>query len=165
MRRAILLMLVVFGKFAIYWAIRWDKVNKSETNMHEEKQFRIWINLKESLHNMNRLRAIHEGDIWWCALGENIGVEINGKNEVFSRPVLIFRKLSRYGFMGVPLTSQLHTGDWYVPFIFKGKTEVAALAQARVMSVARLYKRMGTIPDSDFVTIRQGFAKLYLGEL
>ncbi len=30
------------------------------------------------------------------------------------------------------------------------------------MSVARLYKRMGTIPDSDFEMIRQGFAKLYL---
>lgn len=132
--------------------------------MPEEKQFKIWISLKESLHGMNRLRSIHEGDIWWCAMGENIGVEINGKNEVFSRPVLIFKRLSRYGFMGIPLTSQSHTGNWYVPFIFKDKMEVAVLAQARVMSVARLYKRMGTIPGSDFEAIRQGFARLYLGE-
>lgn len=97
-------------------------------------------------------------------MGENVGVEINGKHEVFSRPVLVFKKLSRYGFMGIPLTSQPHEGSWYVSFVFKDKTEVAALAQARVMSVARLYKMMGTLPDSDFQTIKQGFAKLYLGE-
>lgn len=95
-------------------------------------------------------------------MGENIGVEINGKNEVFSRPVLIFKRLSRYGFMGIPLTSQSHIGSWYVPFVFKDRLEVAVLAQARVMSVARLYKRIGTIPDSDFEMIQQGFAKLYL---
>lgn len=130
--------------------------------MDETKHFEAWINLKAKLHDMNRLRAVHEGDVWWCAMGENIGVEINGKHEVFSRPVLVFKKLSRYGFMGIPLTSQLHQGNWYVQFTFKEKTEVAALAQARVMSVARLYKRMGTIPDSDFEIIRKGFARLYL---
>lgn len=95
-------------------------------------------------------------------MGENIGIEINGKNEVFSRPVLVFKRLSRYGFMSIPLTLQYHIGNWYVPFVFKDRLEVAVLAQARVMSVARLYKRMGTIPDSDFETVRQGFAKLYL---
>lgn len=131
--------------------------------MHEEKHFGLWMGLKENLHSMNRLRVIREGDIWWCAMGENIGVEINGKNEVFSRPVLIFKKLSRYGFMGIPLTSQLHSGTWYTSFNFKDRTEIAVLAQARVMSTARLYKRMGTIPDSDFGVVKRGFAKLYLG--
>jgi hypothetical protein len=67
--------------------------------------------------------------------------------------------------MGIPLTSQHHIGNWYVPFVFKDRLEVAVLAQARVMSVARLYKRMGTIPDSDFETVRQGFAKLYIRQI
>ena len=34
------------------------------------------------MHNTGRLPAIKEGEIWWCAMGENIGVEINGKNEI-----------------------------------------------------------------------------------
>lgn len=59
--------------------------------MDETKHFEAWINLKAKLHDMNRLRAVHEGDVWWCAMGENIGVEINGKHEVFSRPVLVFK--------------------------------------------------------------------------
>ena len=131
--------------------------------MTEEKHFNEWIELKKRLHDMDRLRAIHEGEIWWCAMGENIGVEINGKNEVFSRPVLVFKKLSRYGFMGIPLTSQEHEGNWYVSFIFQDKKQTAALAQARVISVARLYKRMGMLPNSDFELVKTGFSKLYLG--
>ena len=77
----------------------------------EEKHFDEWMVLKRNLHNMNRLRLVHEGEIWWCAMGENVGIEINGKHEVYSRPVLVFKKLSRFGFMGIPLTSQSHTGD------------------------------------------------------
>lgn len=61
----------------------------------EDKRFVKWIILKEKLHNIGRLRTIHEGEIWWCAMGENVGVEINGKHDVFSRPVLVFKKLSR----------------------------------------------------------------------
>ncbi len=129
----------------------------------EEKHFDEWMDLKKSLHNMNRLRLVHEGEIWWCAMGENVGIEINGKHKVYSRPVLVFKKLSRFGFMGIPLTSQFHEGNWYAPFVFQDKREIAALAQARVLSVARLYKRMGTMSDSDFKLIKSAFARLYLG--
>lgn len=96
-------------------------------------------------------------------MGENVGVEINGKHESFSRPVLILKKLSRFGFIGIPLTSQEHEGDWYASFIFRDKKQTAALAQARVMSVSRLYKRMGTIPNSDLEIVKAGFGRLYLG--
>ncbi len=127
----------------------------------EEKRFDEWIKLKEKIHEIGRIPAIKEGEIWWAALGENVGVEINGKNEVFSRPVLVYKKLSRYGFMAIPLTSQSHEGKWYIPFVFQDKKSIATLSQARVMSVSRLYKRMGTISDLDFEMIKEGFRKLY----
>ena len=38
--------------------------------------------LQGDLYNTGRVPAIKEGEIWWCAMGENIGVEINGKNEI-----------------------------------------------------------------------------------
>lgn len=94
-------------------------------------------------------------------MGENVDVEINGKNEVFSRPVLIYKKLSRFGFLGIPLTTQKHEGDWYVSFVFKDKTSIAVLSQVRTFSVLRLYRRMGTIPESDFNLVTTGFNKLY----
>ena len=74
---------------------------------------------------------------------------------------LVLRKLSRYGFMGVPLTSQFHDGPWYVCFGFKNRDQYAALAQARVLSVFRLRRRMGVVPNSDLALVRNGFRKLY----
>ena len=127
-----------------------------------EKRFAEWIELKEKLHRIGRIRAIHEGEVWWGALGENIGVEINGKNEGFTRPILIFRKLSGLSFLGIPLTSQAHDGSWYVPFVFKNKQQYAVLSQIRILSVSRLNKRMGTLPASDYELVREGFENLYL---
>lgn len=132
--------------------------------MGEEKHFQEWIELKEKLHNIDRIRSIHEGEVWWAAVGENIGVEINGKNEGFTRPVLVFKKLSGLSFLAIPLTTQAHDGSWYAPFIFKDKQQFAALSQIRIMSVSRLNKRMGTLSDLDFERVKGGFRKLFLGE-
>lgn len=126
------------------------------------KKFHEWMGVKENVHYVGRVPDTKEGEIWWCAVGENVGVEINGKNETFSRPVLIMKKLSRYGFLGVPLTSQEHFGNWYIDFAFKGKIQFASLAQIRVFSVSRLYKKMGMVPNSDLQSVKNGFRKLYL---
>lgn len=122
-----------------------------------------WNVVKEDMHftDEEKLRLVRDGEIWWVGVGENMGVEINGKSEYFSRPVLVLKKLSRYGFMGIPITSQQHRGSWYVPFEFQNKIEVAVVAQAKVFSVTRLYRRIGQVPDSDLEKVRQGFIKLY----
>ena len=103
-------------------------------------------------------------EIWWTAVGENVGVEINGKSEYFSRPVLVFKKLSHLGFMGIPLSTQKHIGSWYVNFSFQGKQAYAALSQARVFSAARLYSRLGQATKNDMLKIKDGFRKLFLDE-
>lgn len=125
------------------------------------KRFDEWNEVKTNLHNDAKTPKVDEGDIWWCSIGENIGVEINGKSGLFSRPVLVLKKLSRYGFLGIPLTSQFHEGSWYVSFEFQGKNEFAVLAQARTFSVSRLYNRIGVVPDSDLELVRNGFRRLY----
>lgn len=122
-----------------------------------------WNVVKEDFHCTpnSKLQLVRDGEIWWVGVGENVGVEINGKSEYFSRPVLVLKKLSHYGFMGIPLTSQQHKGSWYVPFIFQGNVETAVLAQAKVFSTARLYGRIGQIPDTDLEKVREEFIKLY----
>lgn len=122
-----------------------------------------WNVVKEDSHCTpdKKLQLVRNGEVWWVGVGENVGVEINGKSEYFSRPVLVLKKLSRYGFMGVPLTSQPHEGTWYVPFEFQDRIETAVLSQARVFSVARLYERIGQVPDTDLEKVREGFLKLY----
>lgn len=125
----------------------------------EEKHFEEWIYLKEKLHFSNSLPKINEDEIWWCSFGENVGIEITGKHKLFSRPVFIYKKLSRFGFIGIPLTSQEKSGSWYVKFDFQGKNEVAVLSQIRTFSVSRLSSRMGKLDKNDANKIRNSLLK------
>ncbi len=134
-----------------------------ENKNKEDEVFDEWNEVKKNTNKAGRMPRVKEGEVWWCAMGKNVGVEINGKSGAFSRPVLVLKKLSRFGFMGIPLTSQLHEGEWYVPFTFQMRCEIAVLAQARVMSVARLYRKIGDVTKGDMIRIKTGFGKLYLG--
>ena len=126
------------------------------------KRFPEWLKVKTALDEVGRLTGFSEGEVWWVAIGENVGVGINGKNERFSRPVLIYKKLSEFGFLGIPLTSQKRGGSWYAPFEFRGQTSYAALAQIRVLSVSRLYQTpIGKVSSLDFKRICRGFDNLY----
>lgn len=125
------------------------------------EKLRAWFKVKLRLKTNQVYRSVNEGEVWWCHVGENVGIEINGKNEDFTRPVLILNKLSNLGFLGVPLTSQKHFGSWYVPFVFKDKQQCAVLSQIKVFSVYRLQKKMGEISETDFVFIKDGFRRLY----
>lgn len=126
------------------------------------KKFLEWIGIKEKIHNTSRgPRLYKEGDIWWCAVGENIGIEINGKGKMFSRPVLVYKKLSRDGFMAIPLSTQVKEGTWYTPISFQGRKICANLAQARVVSVARIYTKLGELDEGDLEKIKNGFLRLY----
>ena len=131
----------------------------AETN---SKRFPEWLEVKATLDEVGRIVDISEGQVWWAAIGENVGVEINGKSKFFSRPVLIYKKLSKFGFLGIPTTSQKHEGSWYVPFKLRGKTNYAVLSQARALSVSRLYRTpVGKVSRTDFEKIRRGFNRLY----
>ena len=69
---------------------------------------------------------VSEGEIWWASIGENVGAEINGKSQDFSRPIVIFRKLAHGFYFVVPLTTQIRNGSWYVNFMEKIKWFVLA---------------------------------------
>ena len=47
----------------------------------EEKQFEQWIGVKSDLHNSGIFRDIKEGEVWWCSMGVNVGVEIDRSEE------------------------------------------------------------------------------------
>ena len=127
-----------------------------------EKDFRSWIKQKEIIHKANELRNIEEGQVWWCAFGENIGVEINGKGENFIRPAIVFKKISRYSFMAIPITTEKHTGNWYIPLKSRdAKNSLAVLSQARILSTARIDHEDKAISVSDLELVRSGFHRLY----
>lgn len=126
------------------------------------KRFLEWIGLKEKIHNNNSVAPLfNEGEIWWCAMGENIGIEINGKGDVFSRPVFVYKKLSKDGFLGIPLSTQIKKGSWYVEIFFQEQKHVVTLSQIRVLSSFRMYDIMGSVEEKDITKIKNGFLRLY----
>ena len=127
----------------------------------EKNKFDSWNIRKKTIHEKIEYPHMTEGEVWWCGIGQNVGVEINGKSEFFSRPIVVYKKLSATSFLGVPLSTKKHTGSWYVPFNFLDKQSIAVLSQIRIISVKRLYRRMGQLDESDFRKIKESFKKLY----
>lgn len=125
------------------------------------KRFLEWIGIKEKLHSIiHKPPYVSAGEIWWASLGENIGAEINGKNHTFTRPVIIFKKLSNGFYLVIPVTTQINTGTWYVNFKHRGVEMSACLHQIRSIDYRRVFSCLGEMDDVDFKRVKDGFLKL-----
>ena len=126
------------------------------------KNFLDWFSLKPKLDKSNHQPPlVKERDIFWCHLGENIGTEISGKCEEYTRPIIVLKKLSKYTFLVIPTSTQIKEGSWYISFVFKSKPMIACLHQIRIIDYRRLEDKIGVIPETDFEKIKAGFLQLY----
>ncbi|OGF62105.1 hypothetical protein A2926_03430 [Candidatus Giovannonibacteria bacterium RIFCSPLOWO2_01_FULL_44_40] len=126
------------------------------------KRFLEWIKLKEKLHKIaSDPPLVKERDLWWVSFGENIGSEINGKSQLFSRPGIILKKLSREFYLVAPTTSQKKEGSWYVEITQEGKFMYVCLHQIRAVDYRRLSSRLGQIDSNDFDKVKAAFLRLY----
>lgn len=105
--------------------------------------------------------VVHEKDVWWVSFGKNIGSEINGKSEWFSRPGLIIKKLSADFYLVAPTTSKIHTGNWYAQIKLQKGDSYVCLHQIRTIDYRRLYSRIGQIESVEFMAVKYKFHALY----
>jgi mRNA interferase MazF len=68
------------------------------------KDFNEWNRRKIIIHEDIARLFFDEREVWFCAFGVNVGFEQDGAGNLFSRPVLIFKKFNREIFWGIPLT-------------------------------------------------------------
>jgi len=137
-------------------------MSDKETQKNIIKKFLDWIGLKERIHvNCAIPPFFKEGEIWWCYVGENVGNEINGKNEQFSRPVFVFKKYDKYSFLGLPLTTKLKEGTWYVRINFAEIEQTVVLSQGRTFDYRRFKEKIGEVDEFDVEMIREGYEKLH----
>jgi mRNA interferase MazF len=120
------------------------------------KDFERWFRLKASLDADTRRVWFHEREIWWCALGANIGFEQDGHGASFSRPVLIVAKCNLETCIAVPLTTRRKTGRFYAPLgSISGRASIAILSQVRLIDARRLRKKIATVPMPIFRAVRK----------
>lgn len=126
------------------------------------KRFLEWFGLKERLHeSAHKPPFFREGELWWCHIGENVGNEMNGKGERFTRPIYIFKKYDRYSFLGLPLTTKEKKDTWYARIIFRDKPQTIVLSQGRVLDYRRLKEKMGEAGAAERLEIQEAYAKLH----
>ena len=123
--------------------------------------FDEWNIVKKKLQQRHTVKFFRERQVWWCSIGQNLGSESYGKGKTFTRPVLIFKKLSGEMFLGLPITSRAKQGSWFVPIRHKGQEITILLNQTRVYDKKRLIDRFGEVDDADFDKINIGFRSLY----
>jgi mRNA interferase MazF len=102
-----------------------------------------------------------QNEIWWCSLGLNLGEETYGKGEKFTRPVLIFKKLTSNSFVAFPLTTKEKTGSWYAKIETQGIKRWVMLNQIRILDKKRLTNRIGALSGADVQEVRKCFINLY----
>ena len=125
------------------------------------QKFKEWFGLKIKLSFKAGNLVFKQNELWWCSLGLNLGEETYGKGEKFTRPVLIFKKLTSNSFVAFPLTTQEKKGSWYAQIETQGVKRWAMLNQIRILDKKRLTNRIGALNSADVEGVKKGFINLY----
>jgi len=70
------------------------------------KNFDEWNENKKYIHCRAEQKFFLPREIWWCALGVNIGREQDGGKRNFERPAVVVKKLSPDTLIVIPLSSK-----------------------------------------------------------
>ncbi len=124
------------------------------------KDFDTWNVTKKTVDEkvINEDFFFHEREVWWCSLGLNIGVESDGKNDNFERPVLIIKKFNTFMIWIIPLTTQKHDTNHFSKIHHELSESWACLTQIRTISTKRLLRKIGMTNKNDFEIILRSIA-------
>lgn len=125
-----------------------------------KKNFQQWHTKKEILHKEKARPFFHESEVWFCALGANVGFEQDGGGNDFLRPIIVVKKFNNEVFWGLPLTKKQKNGAYYFSFALEGEISTAILSQIRLIDGKRLHYKIGKMTDADFVEIRKRLMRL-----
>ena len=124
------------------------------------KDYQHWHNTKTKLNDSDGSALFHEREIWWCALGSNIGFEQDGSGELFTRPVVILSKFNLDVCLVVPLTAKIKKGKYYHPVgSASGRDSVAILSQVRLVDRKRLASKIATLDQKKYQQLLRAVVK------
>jgi mRNA interferase MazF len=110
------------------------------------KIFVSWTKLKVKIHVSLSEVYPKVREIWWASLGQNIGVEINGKNEKFERPVVVVKIFNTLGVLVAPISSTIKKGEYFIEFKnYEGEKNIINMSQIRSISNKRLLRNVGEL--------------------
>ncbi len=125
--------------------------------METQGSFDAWNERKKEINARAERRNLffYEREVWWCSLGLNIGIEINGKNDNYERPVLILKKFNSSMLWVLPLTSKEKKGPYYIKIVHEAGVSWISLTQLKTVSTKRLLRKIGMVSVTDFYVINK----------
>lgn len=119
------------------------------------KDFDNWSIQKQFINSSEKELYFNEREIWWCACGVNIGVEIDGKNGQFERPMLILKYINKDMVFIAPLTTKGKEDVYHIKIETEKVISFAKISQIRVISSKRLLRKIDTLPEGQFIKVRE----------
>ena len=120
-----------------------------------------WNEVKKKTSKKENIFGFKTRDIFNVKVGKNIGFEQNGKGDEFIRPVLVYKKLTKDMFIGIPLTTTKREGSFFYSFNFiDDKLSVAILIQAKLFSSKRMLNKIGVIDKKEFEKLKRKYLEL-----
>jgi mRNA interferase MazF len=125
-----------------------------------KKDFDGWNILKKKIEERNIIYC-NEREIWWCSIGENIGSETSGKNQLFERPVLILRVYNSQQIVIVPLSSRQKKDRFHQRIFFAGEYGWCILSQVKTISTKRLRRKFFRVDRKQFKQVITTYIDLF----
>ncbi len=110
---------------------------------------------------LNGEDVIRKWEIRWCALGVNIGSEIDGKGKEFLRPCLLIEEATPDIFLAIPMSTKVKTFFGYRNFVLDGEKVSLCLHQLKTISRKRIYGRLGKVSENKIKEIRKEIIKYF----
>ncbi len=130
--------------------------------MYEAADYDLWNSVKKKIATRES-PLFHEREVWITSIGLNIGTEMNGKQQLYMRPVLVLRKLNRHQFIGVPLSTKQQESLYSVALgavHFLVRDSACICTHMRTYSSKRLQRRIGRIAEKKWLEVIQKSAGL-----
>lgn len=128
--------------------------------MHK-KDFDSWNETKKGINEHQDKPFIRKREIRWAVLGVNVGSEIDGKDNSFTRPVLIVDTIGKTTSLVVPITSKHKDIPGRYQFEWKDNENSLCVNQLKVISTKRILDRKGKISENKLKDVKDKIKKFY----
>ncbi len=120
------------------------------------QDFDKWNKKKKELDYSIKNILPDKRHVWWLSVGLNIGVEEDGKNDNFERPVLVMKVFNKQCFLGIPITNiDKSNKKYYFLITYNQRKYFLILSQIRLFSVKRLSRKIYKVDSQDFLRIKK----------
>jgi mRNA interferase MazF len=125
------------------------------------KDFDSWNDKKKEIEKEIRSISIRSGEIRWFSCGVNIGSEIDGKGESFTRPCLIVHVIGKMSALVIPMSSKKKEWAGRREIMHGESVDYLCIDQMKIVSQKRIFRRVGRISETKLSVIKKVVSGFY----